>query len=685
MATNATNIPNPSSTNKKPIAVNSIIRPVPDDVLAQQPPLKRNQQQGCQTLSGLQIDARVLINRFLSLVPLVGTGVLGDKIGPVTCKDLMQRHDYYSIIQERIVCLYGRMAVIRVIMPYTTPDRNFLTIFDAETYVLLDCVEIVCNNKYCVLNKISNCKFSSDGYVAFKICAHIDMDAMSADPEYSLWFKEHGFPLDDDSGLYKFHFRRNRGKDCSTPPPPPERTINTRWDLQVFYINPDFKFRQAGLPRPALPYQVLDHGIVNIKVMQPTPGTNKLLVEIIGQECGNLIIYDHMPRGEIPYPFVNTVIDVSIEGSLYKNNDRYFTTFYKEWNSNDDDLGRDVYKVCIKSYDIFEPTKVVYEFRFDEERGTDSSEKYILLQDGRIEIPTKKLSDRKTLGLMEYSKFYYPDSQGLETVIYNSFTHEYANKKSEDNDGEVGYQLEVTNDMGSYTVQSDNIYKLAQLKSLLGNNGIFSTHKGHFCLDAPSPKNIIYSPDGRFIAMVFNSEESNYSNSNMQGVLVFEKTQKTKKWRAIGYVNFPDHDRFFGVKFLKSKDELGYALIVSNGSKSGKDIVYLPDELAEKYYSRLHQANCVLGLNNMILRQISKFLAYKRFAYQDLGFGIAKNNVKPKAIKNERGFQKPFINSYDPVIYVDTRKPIITEEMNVEPEIEESAWGKPNSAWDNFW
>lgn len=665
------------------MAVNSIIRPVTEDVLAQQPPLKRNQQLGHQTLSVLQIDRRLLINRFLDLVPLTGLGLLGDKVGAVTCKDLLEKY-CLEIIRQNIQFLFGRWLVIQIISPRATPDLNFLTLFDAETYELLDCVEIVSNNKYCVMNRITSHKFSSGGNLAFKICAHIDMDAMLADPEYAAWFEKNGFPLDNNDGLYSRRRFKSRGKDHSTPPPLPQKTINVRWDAQVFYINPDFKFRQTGLPRKELPYSVFDHGIINIKVMKPTPGTNKLLVEIIGQECGNLIIYDHIPRGEIPYPFVNTVIDVSKEGSVCKTNGRYFTTFDRKWDG-DNDIGRDVYKVCIKSYDILEPTKVMYDFRFDEERGMDSSEKYILLQDGRIEIPTKKLSERKTLGLMEHSKFYYPDSQGLETVVFNSFTHEYANKKSGDNGGEVGYQLEVTNNMGSYTVQSDNIYKLAQLKSLLGNNGIFSTHKRHARLDAPSPKNIIYSPDGRFIAMVFNSEESNYNNSNMQGVLVFEKTQKTKKWRAIGYINFPDHDRFFGVKFLKSKDELGYALIVSNGSKSGKDIVYLPDELADKYYSRLHQANCVLGLNNMILQQMSKFLAYNRFAYQQLGFGIAKKFVKTKAIKNESGFQKAFINSYDPIICVDTRKPIITEELNVEPEIEESGWEKPNSAWDNFW
>ena len=662
-----------TSANLANMHVNSITRPVAEDVLAQQPKLKRNQQLGQGLLSGLQIDSRLLINRFLDIVPLTGLGLLCDKVGKVTCKDLLD-NSCLDIIRENIQFLFGRWVVIQIISPRATPDRNFLTLFDAETYELLDCVEIVCNNKYCVMNKISISKFSSGGYLAFKICAHIDMDAMYADKEYLAWFHEHGFPLDNNDGLYgnrAIDNNRRRGKDHSTPSQLSQKTINSRWDAQVFYVNPDFKFRQIGLPRPELPYSVFDHGFINLKLMKPELGKNKLFVEIIANECGKLIIYDHLPTGEIPvfahlptgeipvfahlptgeipYPFVNKIIDVSAQGIIYRTNDRYFSTFEKTRDNEYNEYG---YNICIKSYDIRDPTKVVNELKSNDALFTNSSEKYILHMDGRIEIPMNlyKINQQK-IGFKKYTEFNYPDSQGSELVIFDSFTHQ---KTPKNNDGrELGYQLEVINNLGNYTLSAGNIYKWALLKSLSVTNGIFITGKLYSRLNTTKPKEIKYSPDGRFIAMVFNSEETDADNSNMQGVLVFEKTLRTQKWHEIGYVNFPDSDRYFGVNFQNADDERGYALIVSNGSKSGTDLVYLPNALSWKYYSRLTQRNGVLGLNDMIDKNISAFLAYNRFAYQDLGYGISNNRTFCKEVKNQRGFQKPFINMKNHVIQVD--------------------------------
>jgi len=682
--------------------VNRITRPVSEDVLAQQPKLKRNQQLGQGLLSGLQIDSRLLLNRFLGLVPLTGLGLLGDKVGAVTCKDLLETY-CLEIIRQNIQFLFGRWVVIQIISPRATPDRNFLTLFDAETYELLDCVEIVCNNKYCVMNRITNHKFSLGGYLAFKICAHIDMDAMSADKEYSVWFQENGFPLDNNDGLYGHRSFKSRGKDHSTPPPLPQKTINVRWDAQVFYINPDFKFRQTGLPRKELPYSVFDHGLINIKVMKPSPAFNKLLIEIIAHECGKLIIYDHshtsempvlahtltgeMPvlahtlTGEMPYPFVNTIIDIGDEGIICKTNDRYFSTFKRIRDAEYGEYGN---KISIKSYDIQDPSKVVSELISNEERFTDSSEKYILHPDGRVEMPVNlhKKYKQKIGFKEEYKEFNYSDSQGSELVIFDSFTHQ---KTTKDNrGGELGYQLEVINNIHNYTLSAGNIYKWALLKSLSVTNRIFTTGRLHSRLDAPTPQEIKYSQDGQFIVMVFNSEETDANSSNMQGVLVFEKTLRTQKWREIGYVNFTECDRYFGVKYQKANDGQCYALLVSNGSKSGNNLVYLPNELSRKYYSRLAQGNGVLGLNNMIIKNMSGFLSYNRFAYQELGFGSSNNRIASKAVKNQSGYSKPFINTNNPVIQVDRTEPVSTNtNMNANP-INQFDWGQANSAWDNW-
>ena len=643
--------------------VNSITRPVAEDVLAQQPKLKRNQQLGQGLLSGLQIDSRLLINRFLDLVPLTGLGLLYYKVGKVTCKDLLD-NSCIGDIRENIEFLFGRWVVIQIISPRATPDRNFLTLFDAETHELLDCVEIVCNNKYCVMNKISISKFNSGGYLAFKICAHIDMDAMYADKEYLVWFHEHGFPLDNNGGLYGdlvIDYKRRLGGDHSTPSQLPQKTqktqktLNSRWDAQVFYINPDFKFRQIELPRLELPYSVFNHGFINLKLMKPELGNNKLFVEIIANECGKLIIYDylpvfaHLPTSETPYQFVNKIIDVNAQGIIYKTNDRYFLTFEK---TRDKEYNQYGYTIYIKSYDIRDPTKVVNELKSNDALFTNSSEKCILHMDGRIEIPMNLYQiNRQKIGFKKYKEFNYLDSQGSELVIFDSFTHQ---KTTTNNDGrELGYQLEVINNLGNYTVSAGNIYKWALLKRLSVTNGIFITGKLYSRLNTPKLKEIKYSPDGRFIAMLFNSEETDAACFNMQGVLVFEKTLRTQKWHEIGYVNFPDSNRYFGVNFQKADDERGYALIVSNGSKSGTDLVYLPNALSLKYYSRLTQGNGVLGLNNMIDKNISAFLSYNRFAYQDLGYGISNNKTFCKEVKNKRGFQKPFINMKNHVIQVD--------------------------------
>jgi hypothetical protein len=703
---------NTATTTKKTLAINSIIRPVPDDILAQQPPMKRNQQLGCRTLSGIQIDTRLLGNRFLDLVPLVGTGALGDKTGPLKCRDLDT--DKYKFIVPKLLFLYGRWVFIQIMAPLATPNRVFVAVFDAEAHILLDCVELVCNNKYCVLNKITNNKIHPSGYIGFKICAHIDMDAMSKDIEYSSWFKEHGFPLDDDIGLFESHFRRFRGKDGSAPKIP-KKKVNCRWDAQLFYINPDFKLRPIGLPRAALPYSIFDYGFINLNILEPTPGTHKLLVELSAYKCGNIIIYDHMPSGEITYPFLNTIIDTGKDGSLCKTNNRYFSTFqrFKDEKYDEDDLGGDEYNVCIKSYDIYEPTKVVHELTFIEKRYPDSSENYTLLADGRIMEPyfdkeSKKTQLRYNMGCSgsDYIEITYVDgdSQCSELVIFNTGPPKSSGRSklvgsvsddgSETNEvgetGQIGYHLEVINNQGTYIVPGGDIYKWALLKSMSATNEIFRTQKRHYMLDSPSPKHIEYSLDGRFIAMVFNADESNYYyHSNLHGVLVFEKTPATKKWREIGYVNFPDHHRFFGANFQQTNDELGYVLKVSGGSKSGLDLIYLPDGLAAKYYSRLTKPGVLLGHNNLICRQMSKFLAYNRLTYQELGYGIARKSLG-KNIKNKISGELAFINSMDPVIQVDNRKPINNSELEPDSDSEsetelekfDNHWGRHNSAWD---
>ncbi len=140
--------------------------------------------------------------------------------------------------------------------------------------------------------------------------------------------------------------------------------------------------------------------------------------------------------------------------------------------------------------------------------------------------------------------------------------------------------------------------------------------------------------------LLFNSEERDSFSSNMQGALIFEKTPHSLKWREIGYVSFPECHRFFGVRFIGSgDDELGYNLMVSSGSKSGKDLVYLPDELAAKYYSRLSQTGVMLGLSDITIRQMSGFLAYNRMRFQELRDGTHKTKIGKKQIPR-RG--KPF-------------------------------------------
>lgn len=612
-----------ATTNSKTREVNHIHRPVAEDVLAQQPKMKRNQQLGQQTKSRLQIDKRLLINRFLGQVPLTGLGLLGDKSGQVTCRDLVSKYD---IIHQDIQFLYGRWVIIQIISPPATPDRNFLTLFDIETYELLDCVEIVCYYKYCVYNKITSYDFADGGYLAFKICSHINMDAMTADKDYSKRFLENGFQLDEDEGLYGHRTYRSRGKDHTTPPPRPQLNINSRWDAMVFYINPDFKFRELELPRTELPYELFDHGSIKVKVMKPSTGTRaiKLLVGLsVHNKNDKLIIYDHSPASDTPsqipsqnpsqIPSLNTSIYLNGDGIVCKTNDRYYTTY--ERYKNDDD--NEKYIISIKSFDILRPGILVHEEAFVEQRVTDSSDKYKLMPDGRIEMLGDLYRKHKQqIGFSEYKQFDYTDFQGSELVIFNPT--EPQKRNTGDTHSEYGYEFQVINNLQKYTISAGNIYKYALLKSLSASPGIFIT----ILLDSPSPKEIMYSPDGRFLAVLFNSEEHDSNSSNMQGVLLFEKTPHSMKWREIGYVSFTECRRFFGMEFISSgDDELGYNLMVSGGSKSGKDLVYLPDELAQKYYSRLSQPGVMLGPSDITIRQMSGFLAYNRMRFQELRDG----------------------------------------------------------------
>lgn len=52
------------TTKKLTMVVNTIIRPIGEDILAQQHLLNRNIQLGCPTKSGIQIDARLLVVGF---------------------------------------------------------------------------------------------------------------------------------------------------------------------------------------------------------------------------------------------------------------------------------------------------------------------------------------------------------------------------------------------------------------------------------------------------------------------------------------------------------------------------------------------------------------------------------------------------------------------------------------------
>ena len=330
--------------------------------------------------------------------------------------------------------------------------------------------------------------------------------------------------------------------------------------------------------------------------MKPINGTRaiKLLVELSNHiKSDKLIIYDHSPTSYTPSlpptphqtPFINTCIYLNGDGIICKTNDRYYTTY--ERCKDDDD--NEKYIISIKSFDILQPGILVHEEAFVEQRFTNNSEKYKLMPDGRIEMLGDLYTKHKQqIGFSEYKQFDYTDFQGSELVIFNLVEPQKQNIGDTDTDTNsgYGYGLQVINNLRKYTIYAGDIYKYALLKSLSASSGIFTTTR----LDSPSPKEIIYSPDGRFLALLFNSEEQDSNSSNMQGVLILEKTPHSLKWREIGYVSFPECRRFFGVGFIGSgDDELGYNLMVSGGSKSGKDLVYLPDELAVKYYSRLSQ------------------------------------------------------------------------------------------------
>jgi hypothetical protein len=54
-----------------------------------------------------------------------------------------------------------------------------------------------------------------------------------------------------------------------------------------------------------------------------------------------------------------------------------------------------------------------------------------------------------------------------------------------------------------------------------------------------------------------------------------------------------------------------------------------------------------------------------------------------KEVKNQRGFQKPFINTNNPVIQVDRTESIPANTNTNDNPGNQYDWGQANSAWDD--
>lgn len=304
-----------------------------------------------------------------------------------------------------------------------------------------------------------------------------------------------------------------------------------------------------------------------------------------------------------------------------------------------------VSEICSDQYkslpNICEQNKNVFEYLYNIDYNlSDSGQLSFVKYDNNL-LPLKYSAEH---GLNQdvfkiCNKYNYKnDRKGTEILYYVSYLED---PNDVDELHIYGHTIICKNNIHEYTIKPGNILKYACLQNMLNYNTyyIYNYSEHVECAiinnDKPSWKNVIYSPDGKYLAFIINTVKYAVLG-NMCGILLYARTERTQTqadkndiWHEISYINMPYLYNIYGVNFIEVTDNhcdiIGYNLCIFAGktrADSNHIIINFGEILCQKYFDLLSLINTQLGYNN--IKNIAQFITNIKTKYIQLH---SKNSI----------------------------------------------------------